>query len=59
MVTVVDARRTRSAPDLVRVEPGEIHLSGDLHTMAAVVGRAAQGLAEIETARRGPEGMAT
>jgi hypothetical protein len=57
-VRVVDARRTRSAPDMVRVELAEVHLTGDLHTMALVVARAAEGLVDIEAARRGPEGMA-
>jgi hypothetical protein len=58
-VRVVDARRTRSAPDMVRVELGEVHLTGELHQMALVIARATAGLVDIETARRGPEGMAT
>jgi hypothetical protein len=52
-VRVVDARRTRSAPDLVRVELGEVHLTGDLHTMALVIARVTEGLTDIEAARRG------
>jgi hypothetical protein len=53
-VRLVDARRTRSAPDTVRVELGEVHLTGDLHTMALVIARVAEGLTEIEAARRPP-----
>jgi hypothetical protein len=57
-VRVVDARRSRSAPDVVRVELGEIHLTGDLHTMALVLARAAEGITAIEAARRGSGWMA-
>jgi hypothetical protein len=58
-VRVVDARHTRSDVDVVRIELGDVHLAGPLHTMALVLARAAEGITAIEAARRGPEGMAT
>jgi hypothetical protein len=58
-VRVVDARRTGSVSDTVRVEFGDVHIVGELHQMSLVIARVAQGLVEIETARRGPQGIAT
>jgi hypothetical protein len=52
-VRVVDTHTTRSAPDMVRVELGEVNVTGELHTMALVVARVAEGLAAIEAARSG------
>jgi hypothetical protein len=51
-VRVVDARRSGSAVDVVRVELGDVHLAGPLAVMASVLGRAAEGVAAIDAARR-------
>jgi hypothetical protein len=53
-VRVVDARRSGSDVDVVRVELGDVHFAGDLHTMTAVLARAAEGLVDIDAGRRGP-----
>jgi hypothetical protein len=54
-VRVVDARRSRSEQDIVRVELGDVHIAGDLRTIALVLERASVGLVEIEGARKGGE----
>jgi hypothetical protein len=54
-VTVVDASGV--GVDVVRVELGDVHLAGPLHTLTQVLARAADGLAAIDAARRaGTEG---
>jgi hypothetical protein len=57
-VRVVDARRTGAEVDVVRVEFGDVHVAGDLHTIAVVLARAAERVTDIEAARRGAEGSA-
>jgi hypothetical protein len=52
-VRVVDARRSRSEVDVVRVELGDCHVAGDLHTMRQVVARIAEQLDAIANARDG------
>jgi hypothetical protein len=52
-VRVVDARRSRSEVDVVRVELGDVHMAGDLHTVAQVVARIAEQLDAIANARGG------
>jgi len=49
---VVDARRSGSDVDVVRIELGDVHIAGPLHTMALVLARAAEGVTAIEAARR-------
>jgi hypothetical protein len=58
-VRVVDARHPRSDVDIVRVELGDVHLAGPLRVMAQVLARAAEGITDIEAARRGRDGIAT
>lgn len=53
-VRVYDARRSGSDVDVVRVEFGDVHIAADLHTMAVILARAAEGVTDIEAARRGP-----
>jgi hypothetical protein len=50
-VRVVDARRSGSDVDVVRIELGDVHLAGDLRTMQRVVSRVLDGLADVVTAR--------
>jgi hypothetical protein len=50
-VRVVDARRSRSETDLVRVEFGDVHLAGQLRMMTLVIEKAALALVGIERAR--------
>jgi uncharacterized hydantoinase/oxoprolinase family protein len=52
-IRVVDARRSHSDTDLVRVEIGEVHFAGPLRLMVAVIERAALGLMQVEQARNG------
>ena len=56
-VRVFDARRSASETDLVRVEFGDVHVAGELHTMQQVVERVAQALQQVADGRngRGPE----
>jgi hypothetical protein len=56
-VHVIDARQSRSEVHVVRVELGDVHVAGDLHTMRQVVARVAEGLEVIADARngRGPD----
>jgi hypothetical protein len=54
-VRVVDARRSRSDLDIVRIELADVHLAGDLRTMTAVLERTSLGLVQIEGARNGGE----
>ncbi len=56
-VRVVETRRTRSDIDVVRVTLADVTLAGPLHQLQLVVAKAAEGLVEVEAARRGPEGM--
>jgi hypothetical protein len=52
-VRVVDVRRSRGDVDVVRVELGDCHIAGDLHTIAQVVARIAEQLDAIANARGG------
>jgi hypothetical protein len=49
---VIDARRSGSEVDVVRVELGDVHVAGPLHAMALVLARAVEGVTAIEAARR-------
>jgi hypothetical protein len=40
---VVDARSPGSDVDVMRIELGDVHVAGPLHTMAFVLARAAEG----------------
>jgi hypothetical protein len=51
-VRVVDARRSGNDVDVVRIELGDVHIAGPLHTMTLVLARAAEGVTAIEAARR-------
>jgi hypothetical protein len=51
-VRVVDARRSGSDVDVVRIELGDVHIAGPLHALALVLAKAAEGVTEIEAARR-------
>jgi hypothetical protein len=51
-VRVVDGRHLGSDVDVVRVELGDVHIAGPLHTMGLVLARAAEGVTAIEVARR-------
>jgi len=48
----VVTRRSGSDVDVVRIELGDVHIAGPLHTMALVLARAAEGVTAIEAARR-------
>jgi hypothetical protein len=52
-VRVVDARQSRSEVDVVRVELGDVHVAGDLHTMRQVAERIIEGLTQLNDARNG------
>ena len=51
-VRVVDARRSGSDVDIVRIEVGDVHIAGPLHRVALVLAKAAEGVTAIEAARR-------